>query len=212
MSDKPKLPADFLQMLRDLEESYLAETDPIRQSGFGGGPDRWRGERGIILEAIDGDGDFLDTGCANGYLLQCLVEWARDRGITLIPCGLDQGARLVGLARQRLPQRADHFWVGNAWDWSPSRRFRYVYTLTDYVPKPFLREYLVRVMRDFVEEDGRLIVGAYGSMSRGEPAQDVTRLLSGFGFPIAGTATHGALPVVHIAWTEAGQFARAYAS
>jgi hypothetical protein len=39
------LPGKFLERLAALEVSYLAEGDPIRQSGFGGGPRRWRAER-----------------------------------------------------------------------------------------------------------------------------------------------------------------------
>ena len=62
---------------RALEDAYLRSDDPIRQSGFGGGAERWRAERSPILEAVDGDGDLLDIGCANGYLAECLVEWAR---------------------------------------------------------------------------------------------------------------------------------------
>ena len=71
------LPRAFLQNLRTLEAAYLKEDDPIRQSGFSGGAQRWRSERGPILEAIDVDGELLDIGCANGYLLECLVRWGQ---------------------------------------------------------------------------------------------------------------------------------------
>ena len=203
MSEKRPLPEDFLQILRALEDSYLAEGDPIRQSGFGGGSERWRTERGLILEAVDTDGDLLDIGCANGYLLKCLVDWARAKDIRLRPFGLDQEARLIDLARQRFPEFPDRFWVGNAWDWIPPRRFRYVYTLTDCVPETHLREYLARLLDLFVQEDGTLIVGAYGSTSRRQAAQDVRGLLQDLGFQICGSATCGELPVSHIAWTRA---------
>ncbi len=69
------LPRDFVRRIESLEEAYLRSDDPIRQSGFGGGAERWRAERGPILEAVEGDGDLLDIGCANGYLLECLVAW-----------------------------------------------------------------------------------------------------------------------------------------
>ena len=39
------------------------------QSGFNGSPERWREARHGIVEAIDGDGSFLDVGCANGLRL-----------------------------------------------------------------------------------------------------------------------------------------------
>ena len=70
------LPDDFLMKLRELEASYCASNDPILQSGFSGGALRWKEERSPILEAIHESGDLLDVGCANGYLLECLVEWA----------------------------------------------------------------------------------------------------------------------------------------
>ncbi len=79
------LPPDFRARARSLEAAYLESDDPIRQSGFGGGPERWRAERQPILDAVEGDGDLLDIGCANGYLLECLVAWGAERGLALTP-------------------------------------------------------------------------------------------------------------------------------
>jgi 2-polyprenyl-3-methyl-5-hydroxy-6-metoxy-1,4-benzoquinol methylase len=121
--DMAELPAAFLDRLRALEGSYLRETDPVRQSGFGGGHERWRTERELVLDAVRGDGDFLDIGCANGYLLECLVTWGQERHVRLTPYGVDCGFQLIALAKQRLPQYASHFWVANAWEWTPPRRF-----------------------------------------------------------------------------------------
>jgi len=135
------LPPVFLAELGALEASYLERTDPIGQSGFGGA-ERWRAEREPILEAITEDGDLLDVGCANGYLLECLVAWGRERGLTLTPYGVDQGARLIALARERQPRWAGHFFVGNAWDWHPPRRFRSVYALLDLVPPDYGARFL----------------------------------------------------------------------
>ena len=87
-----KLPEDQLETIRILEAAYLAHNDPIRQSGFSGGPDRWRAERYPLLDAVDGDGDLIDLGCANGYLLECLLEWGAERGIRLNPYGVDLNA------------------------------------------------------------------------------------------------------------------------
>lgn len=91
MSD---LPQDFLAQVASLEPTYLLHDDPIRQSGFGGGAERWRAERGSILEAVTGDGDFLDIGCANGHLAECLVVWASERGIQFTPHGYRPRAAL----------------------------------------------------------------------------------------------------------------------
>ncbi len=103
------LPPELLSRLRQLEQVYLTSEDPIRQSGFGGGAERWRREREPILEAFQKGGDVLDTCCANGYLLESLRNWGRVRGLEIIPFGIDQGAKLIELARKRFPQFADHF-------------------------------------------------------------------------------------------------------
>ena len=202
-SEEDRLPEEFLQQLRELEQAYLSTDDPIRQSGFLAGPERWRRERSIILEAVEGDGDFLDVGCANGYLLECLLEWARERGVALTPFGVDQGAGLIELARQRLPDYVDHFWVANAWSWRPPRKFRYVYTLHDCVPAELSGNYVDRLLARYVEPDGRLIVGAYGSYSQNQPARDVAAELAKAGHEVAGCASCGDLPATRIAWVTA---------
>jgi SAM-dependent methyltransferase len=196
------LPSDFLARARSLEASYLRSDDPIRQSGFGGGAERWRAEREQILEAIDSNGDVLDIGCANGYLLECLVAWGAERGLTLTPFGVDIGPQLIAEAQRRIPQFADNFWVANAWDWRPPRRFRYVYTLYDVVPEELLAPYAQRLLERVVEPGGRLIVGAYGSRSRGTPPFDVAGFLTDAGYRLAGQTTAGDPPIVASAWLD----------
>ena len=196
------LPTDFLEDLRRLERSFLESDDPIRQSGFGGGPERWRQERGPILEAIEADGEILDVGCANGYLLECLVSWGRERGIALVPFGLDFGPGLIELARQRLSDYGDHFFVGNAWTWQPPRRFRYVYSLYDCVPEQHAADYVRRLAERFVAPGGRLILGAYGSRSKNEPPYDVADLIRRAGLTVAGTAAGGEPAITAFAWCE----------
>ena len=198
-----QLPAGFLRELEALESSYLAEDDPIRQSGFGGGPERWRSEREPILDAIDRDGDILEIGCANGHLLECLVTWGSERGLALTPYGLDQGSSLIELAKRRLPDFETNFYTGNAWDWEPPRRFQYVYTLLDCVPGDYLEEYLNRLHEKLVASGGRLTVGAYGSNSRGLPAFNVAEALISAGLTVAGSTAVGHLPVSRVAWVDA---------
>jgi hypothetical protein len=194
------LPEDFLRYLQTLEDAYLASDDPIRQSGFGGGAERWRREREPILDAVDAGGDFLDVGCANGYLLECLVQWARERGRALVPHGVDAGPRLTGLARRRLPGHAANLHVANAWDWQPPRRYRYVYTLADCVPEGMEREFFARLFDRAVERGGRLIVGHYGSRTRATPPRPVADLLTSFGYTILGSTTGGDPPLTAFAW------------
>jgi SAM-dependent methyltransferase len=196
------LPQSFLDELKALESSYLAEDDPIRQSGFGGGPRRWRAEREPILEAIEADGDLLDVGCANGYLLECLMAWGRERGLEIMPHGLDQGARLIELARRRLPDFAANFHMGNGWDWRPPRQYRFVYTLHDCVPREYLPEYVKRIMRRTVAPGGRLILGAYGSRSRGTSPFEVAEFLRSIDLAVAGAAAGGQPTVASFAWAD----------
>ena len=83
--------------------------------------------------------------------------------------GLDEGARLIALARQRLPEYAANLYVGNSWDWKPPSRFQYVYTLLDAVPPTYEGAHLRRLLERVVAPGGRLIAGDYGSRSRGIP-------------------------------------------
>jgi SAM-dependent methyltransferase len=196
------LPPEFLARVRSLEAAYLASDDPIEQSGFHGGAVRWLAEREPILQAVEGDGSFLDIGCANGYLLECLVRWARERRIELEPFGVDIGPRLIAAARRRLPGFRDNLWVAEASDWQPPRRFRYVYTLADCVPESSLRVYVSRLLERAVEPRGRLIVGSYGSRSRAEPPLDIVGFLESFGLNVLGRAHGGAPPITAFAWAD----------
>lgn len=199
--EKP-LPPGFLCELMALEAAYLAHDDPIKQSGFFGGAARWRAEREPILDAIESDGDVLDVGCANGFLLECLVAWGGERGLALTPCGLDLGPRLIACAQERLPAFAANFYIGNAWSWQPPRRFRYVYGLHDCVPADFLGEFVERLLGRVVADGGRLIVGAYGSTSKGLPALDVRGFLESAGFEPLGARVVGDLPVASFSWVD----------
>jgi SAM-dependent methyltransferase len=203
------LPVAFLDRLRALEAQYVRETDPVRQSGFGGGHARWRTERELILDAVPDSGDFLDVGCANGYLLECLVRWGHTRQVRLTPYGVDYSAALIALAQQRLPRYASHLWVANAWEWTAPRTFRYVYSVYDCVPAERLPEYIRRLVRRAVEPGGTLIIGAYGSSSKQQAARDIAQDIAAAGFRVAGSSSRGALPVARVAWLTAAHDAGA---
>lgn len=203
-AERTKLSEEHLASIRLLESAYLSETDPIKQSGFRGGPERWRAERSPLIDAIDGDGEFLDLGCANGFLLESVVGWAAERGIRLTPYGLDLNALLVQEATRRFPDLAHHFWVGNAWTWLPPRRFRWVYAIWDLVPLGLLPDLADHLLEVAVDEGGALIFGAYGSRSANTPSVDVARVLKDGGLPVSGTSQGGELPrggtVTRFAW------------
>jgi len=182
----PVLSADEAQQLRELEDSYLSYSDPLRQSGYHGGLSNWQKKRGIVLEAVARDGSFLDVGCANGYLLECLVTWAAERGVQLTPYGLDIGARLIALARQRLPHWADQFFGGNIWAWTPPRKFDYVST-SIVVPDVYRRACFDHLVTQVVAPGGRLIVRNYYNDADDRARGDVTAFLQAEGIRIAGS-------------------------
>jgi trans-aconitate methyltransferase len=150
---------------------------------------------------VNRSGTFIDIGCANGHLLECLVAWGRTRGIELEPFGLDVSGELVALARQRFPGLEDLFYIANAWMWEAPRRFDFVYTLYDHVPLSYLADYMRQLLGNVVTPGGRLIVGAYGSRTRNEPSFDVASFMAENGFDVAGGVSVGSVPEARFAWT-----------
>ncbi len=87
---------------RVLDPAYLAAETAEGGSGFGGTAEDWRAERSVLCDSIDRNGSFLDTGCANGHLMESVVQWCAERDITVEPYGVDISEPLVELARRRL--------------------------------------------------------------------------------------------------------------
>lgn len=176
----------YEQTLRLVEPSYLGGANPRAGSGFGGDAADWRAARSTICDAIEADGTFLDVGCANGYLMESVAAWSKEKGLTVEPYGLDLSAGLVAEARRRLPHWQDRIWVGNAIDWvSPgARRFDVVHTLADCVPEHAVRALLTHLLRHSVADGARLLVSSYVDISatRLHAAAIVRRL----GFDVAG--------------------------
>ncbi len=186
--------------MTSLEDLYLRSDDPLLRSGFGGGPDRWVAERSPLIEGIDGDGSFLDVGCANGQLASDVVVWAADRGFSLEPYGVDLGSALIDLARENCAEFADNFVVADAWTWEPDRRWRFVYSTLELTPTDQICTWLSRLSR-WVEPNGRLIVGSYGSKSRLIEPLDVGSIMTACGFEVVSSSQGGAGPVTRFAWT-----------
>ena len=187
------------------EEHYLASDDPRRQSGFGGDEERWEAARRPIVQAIDRPGSFLDVGCANGYLLESLVCWSPH---PIEPYGLDFSARLVELARSRLPQWEDRFFVGDALEWEPPHRFDFVRTELVYAPKERRRELVERLLERAVAPGGLLIVCGYGSPRSGIPTHPVRRIVREWGYEpeleLTEEAPEGGGPIVELTVLRAG--------
>jgi len=161
------------------DAAYLEGDNPRAQSGFGGDEARWEGGRRPIADAIDRDGTFLDIGCANGHLLECIVEWSPHR---IDPYVLELAPRVAELARRRLPQWADRIFVGNALTWDPPLRFDFVRTELVYVPPNQRKTLLERLLGRVVAPKGRLIVCGYGSPRSGLVADPVRATVRSLGF------------------------------
>lgn len=195
--DRPN--QSFIEEMRALELAYLHATDEIGHSGFGGGRERWVEERSPLIEALDADGSFLDVGCANGLLAADVVSWAAVRGHAVEPFGIDLGHQLVEMAKQRMPGYAANFVVADAWDWEPRRSWDYVYSLVNLAPRDLVSQWFERLSR-WVAPGGRLIIGAYGSRSRGRAPADPGSMLRLAGYTVAGESFGS--DVTRFAWVD----------
>jgi SAM-dependent methyltransferase len=140
----------------EFERAYLSAAAPTAQSGCNTGPEGWEIGRRPLADAIHRPGTFLDVGCANGLLMESIVEWSPHR---IEPYGVDFAPGLVELARERLPQWADRIFLGDALEWEPPRRFDFVRTELVYAPADRRRELADRLV-GWLEPGGRVLVWA----------------------------------------------------
>ena len=156
--------------------AYLAAETPWQGSGKSGSAEDWEYARSHVGHAIHRPGSFLDVGCANGYLLECLPRWTPHE---LDRYGLDIAPELVDLSRRRLPHLAGHLFVGNALEWEPPRDFTYIRTGLEYVPRHRRRQLVERLL-GFCD---RLIVGVMNEETEARPTEE---LLRSWGYAVAG--------------------------
>lgn len=167
--------------------AYLAAETPYGQAGHSGDAVRWEQARRHVVDAVHRDGTFLDVGCANGILMETVHGWAAEEGLSIEPYGLDLSPELAALARTRLPHWVDRVFVGNALDWRPPRRFDFVRTGLEYVPRRRRAELIAHVLHEVVLPGGRIIVGSFNEErdeTRRGPSQD--EIVAGLGFEIGG--------------------------
>ncbi len=195
--DPPR--SEYFEAAHDVLAEYtLADPhNPYRQSGRGAGAERWEETRRCIVEAIDRDGDFMDVGCANGLLLETLIEWAAERGHAIRPHGIDFIAELIEFARARHPDQGDCFELANAFYWRPRREYQFVRTNLEYVPRADWAEFIGRQLDLAVAPGGRLIVCHYRNDR--DPSVDVGSVLERLGFRVAGRSS---APGVELAWID----------
>lgn len=105
----------FDSLKQELESAYIRHEEPWKQSGFSGPEERWIKCRKPIADCIEESGSFLDIGCANGYLLECILRWTAERGISVIPYGIDLSEKLVKLAKKRLPEYSKNLYTGTGY-------------------------------------------------------------------------------------------------
>jgi hypothetical protein len=121
----------------------------------------WRAKRQHLSIPMDRDGSWLDVGCANGFLLATLPSWCAERDLAIEPHGLELLPRVAELARRLRPELAARIWTGSVMRWTPARRFTFVTALQDHVPPSRLGDLVARLLAEFVEPGGRLILSAY---------------------------------------------------
>jgi SAM-dependent methyltransferase len=158
-----ELPSWFAEVKQVLETAYTTASTPWQQSGKSGTFEDWMRLRLPNLSPVSNSGTYLDIGCANGYLLECILIWAKLKGVEIVPYGLDYSAQLITLAQKRLLKYVNNFYVGNVWNWFPPQRFDYVRTELEYVPRNYYKPLIERLMTEFLTEDGKLILSQYRS-------------------------------------------------
>lgn len=192
----------FAERTALLEDVYLRAENPRGQSGFSRDEQGWERARRPIASALHRSGTFLDIGCANGLLMESIARWAAEAGHTVEPHGVDISAKLVALARHRLPAWAERLHVGNALDWSPPRRYDFVRTELVYVPDALRRPYVERLLSQVVAEHGRLILCAYKGPRGVEPLSEELR---GWGYrpggPVEARDPDGRV-LTHVFWLD----------
>jgi RimJ/RimL family protein N-acetyltransferase/2-polyprenyl-3-methyl-5-hydroxy-6-metoxy-1,4-benzoquinol methylase len=170
-------------MAAEIVPAYLAAEDERGGSGHSGTAEDWEWSRGVVAEAIDRPGAFLDIGCANGLLMESVARWGAATGLPIEPYGLDISPELAAVARQRLPAWSERIFVANALGWRPPRRFDFVRTGLEYVPASRRRELVAWLLDEVVEPGGRVVIGKYNEELDDRRTEADVRA---WGFAIAG--------------------------
>ena len=163
---------------------YLAADNPRAQSGRSGDDAHYRYTRMMVLEAIHKSGTFLDVGCANGHLMAALDKWLDGCGLKVEFYGLDISEGLLQLAKQRLPQWQERFFLGNALYWTPKEPVDFVYLSgLEYVPLARQKAFLDHLLTTYVAHEGRFILGP---VTEERDSREFEEMLAGWGYKPSG--------------------------
>ena len=99
--DEKELRRWFTSLKDELETAYVRNEQPWEQSGYYGSEEHWTAARKPVADCIDTSGTFLDIGCANGYLLECILKWTSERNLEVIPFGIDISEKLIDIDVKR---------------------------------------------------------------------------------------------------------------
>jgi 2-polyprenyl-3-methyl-5-hydroxy-6-metoxy-1,4-benzoquinol methylase len=146
---------------KDIDESYIRHTEPWKQAGFMMTEEDWVTCRKPVADCIQKSGTFLDINCSNGYFLESILKWTASRGLSITPYGIDLSAKLIALAKARLPKYADNLVVGTAPHWTAPTQFDYVRTELAYALEEAQEQYLHKVFSSYVAPEGNVILTEY---------------------------------------------------
>ena len=156
-------------MVQDQIQGMFTEEElarHIEEANSGGGYERWKQVRQFIAKAIHKDGTFLDIGCANGFLMKCLLHWSQYR---LIPYGVDNRKEVIEKAKLLLPRYAENFQcfdgdhLEKLHDAGMPLRYDFVYRnywKRDVDTSEKVRAIVTKLWEN-VKDDGRMILGLY---------------------------------------------------
>jgi SAM-dependent methyltransferase len=157
---------------------YLSKDNPRAQSGHGGDEYHYRFSHLPIIECLYKDGTFLDVGCANGHLMEMVHKWAAAIGFDLQVFGVEISERLIELAKNRLPQWHERFFLGNAFFWKPEQKFDYIHVGgLGGVPEDDELRFFEHMIENYLAAGGRLILGPYWQTSEDSRSDSINRLL-----------------------------------
>ncbi len=170
--------------MKALALSYLESDEPWMQSGFSGPEERWNICRKPIADCISRSGTFLDIGCANGYLIECVIKWTKEKNINIVPYGLDISPEIIKLAIKRLPDYKQNFYIGNSLYWAAPQKYDYVRAELTFVPDFLQKKFVNRLLNKFLNPNGKLLIARYRSRNDVIDIDDINKEIRKLSFKV----------------------------